>query len=358
MNPTEQQLLDAIRLNPLASQQQLADQLGLSRESVAGHIMRLTRQGRILGKGYLLPDGERLVVLGGANVDLTGQSSAAFRSGDSNPGTLRQSAGGVGRNIAENLARLGQSVSLITLLGRDPNGDWLSERIRLAGIAIDGLLRDPDLPTSTYLAVNDADGQLIGAIADMGISDALTPERLAPLQSRLVAADSLLVEANLPAETLAWVATLPLRGQLYADAVSATKAPRLKPLLPRLTALKVNRSEAAAILDVEGLDDSELIERLHSAGVDLVVLSLGRDGVRLSRAGEQHQQAPFRVDIHSDTGAGDALFAGILHAALRGDALADQAAFGLACAGLTLETDGANHPELTETTVQQWIANR
>lgn len=354
---TETRLLDAIRQNPLASQQQLADQLGLSRESVAGHIMRLTRQGRILGKGYLLPEAEQIVVLGGANVDLTGQSSAAFLPGDSNPGSLRQSAGGVGRNIAENLARLGHSVSLISLIGRDPGGDWLSERIRLAGIGVDGLLRDPDLPTSTYLAMNDANGQLIGAIADMGITDALTPERLAPLQSRLVAADTLLVEANLPAATLAWIATLPLRGRLYADAVSATKAPRLRPLLPKLTALKVNRHEAAAILD-DDLSDDQLLARLHDAGVDQVVLSLGSNGVLLSRAGEHYQQAPYRVEVHSDTGAGDALFAGILHAALNGAGLTDQAAFGLGCAGLTLETDGANHPDLTEISVQQWIAQR
>lgn len=354
----ESRLLDAIRHHPLASQQQLADQLGLSRESVAGHIMRLTRQGKILGKGYLLPEGEQIVVLGGANVDLTGQSSAPFIAADSNPGSLRQSAGGVGRNIAENLARLGHNVSLISLVGRDPGGDWLSERIRLAGIGIDGLLRDPELPTSTYLAMNDANGQLLGAIADMGIIDALTPQRLAPLQSRLVAADTLVVEANLSAETLAWVGTLPLRGRLYADAVSATKAPRLRSLLPRLTALKVNRHEAATILDATGLDDDQLLTRLHQAGVEQLVLSLGSDGVLLSRAGQRYQQAPFRVDIHSDTGAGDALFAGILHAALTGGALADQATFGLGCAGLTLATEGANHPDLTETSVQQWIANR
>lgn len=354
----ETRLLDGIRQNPLASQQQLADQLGISRESVAGHIMRLTRQGKILGKGYLLPEGEQIVVLGGANVDLTGQSAAPFLAGDSNPGSLRQSAGGVGRNIAENLARLGHNVSLISLIGRDPSGDWLVERIRQAGIATDGLLRDGDLPTSTYLAVNDANGQLIGAIADMGISEALTPQRLTPVQSRLVAASSLVVEANLSAATLGWLATLPLRGGLYADAVSATKAPRLRPLLSKLAALKVNRHEAAAILDAEGLDDRELIAGLHNAGVKLVVLSLGRDGVRLSCAGKQHQQAPFQVSVHNDTGAGDALFAGILHAALGGDSLANQAKFGLACAGLTLESDSANHPELTETSVQQWIANR
>lgn len=354
---TEDRLLAAIRANPLATQQQLADRLGLSRESVAGHIMRLTRQGRILGKGYLLPEDERWLVLGGANVDLTGQSSGPFLEGDSNPGHLGQSPGGVGRNIAENLARLGRNTGLVSLVGRDPQGDWLTERIAGAGIGVDGLLRHPEWPTSTYLAMNDADGRLIGAIADMRIIDDLTPERLAPLQSRLVAADTLVVEANLPEATLAWLAGLPLRGRLYADAVSASKAPRLQPLLHRLAGLKVNRAEAAALLGEPVGDDAALAARFLAAGVGQLVLSLGGDGVFLASAGESLHQGPFAGRVRSDTGAGDALFAGIVHAARQGRPLADQAAFGLGCAGMTLEAESANHPDLSEPNVQQWITH-
>lgn len=354
----EERLLTAIRQNPLATQQQLAERLGLSRESVAGHIMRLTRQGRILGKGYLLPEDERWLMLGGANVDLTGQSSGPFLPGDSNPGSLSQSPGGVGRNIAENLARLGRPVSLVSLIGRDPQGNWLAERITEAGIGVDGLLRHPDRPTSSYLAMNDADGHLIGAIADMGITADLTPERLAPLQSRLIAADTLIVEANLPEASLAWLAQLPLRGRLYADAVSASKAPRLQPLLHRLDGLKVNRAEAAALLGEPVDDDEALADRFLAAGVGLLILSLGADGVFLATAEERLHRSPFAGSVRNDTGAGDALFAGIVHSARGGATLTDQAAFGLGCAGLTLEADQANHPNLSESHVQQWITQR
>ncbi|WP_028670678.1 PfkB family carbohydrate kinase [Saccharospirillum impatiens] len=358
MTELEQQLVAAIRATPMATQQQLADQLGISRESVAGHIMRLTRQGVILGKGYLLPDQDRIVVLGGANVDLTGRCSASYRPGDSNPGSLAQSAGGVGRNIAENLAHLGHDVTLITLLGNDSNGDWLQQRIAAAGIRTDGLLRHPSLPTSTYLAMNDHDGQLIGALADMGITDALTPEALAPLRSTLVAADAVVVEANVPEATLAWLATLPLKGALYADAVSTAKAPRLKPLLAHLNVLKVNQSEARALLGQEDTDAEALSNRLISEGVKTVALSLGSNGLLLNTASNQHQQGIYPTHIASDTGAGDALIAGIIHADRAGWTLLHQAAFGLGCAGLTLESAGANHPQLTETKVNQWILDR
>lgn len=358
MTEIEQQLLAAIRATPMATQQQLADQLGLSRESVAGHIMRLTRQGLILGKGYLLPDQDRIVVLGGANVDLTGRCHSTYRPGDSNPGSLSQSAGGVGRNIAENLAHLGHDVTLITLLGNDTNGDWLHQRIAAAGIRTDGLLRHPSLPTSTYLAMNDDQGQLIGALADMNIAEALTPEILAPMRSTLVAADAVVVEANVPEATLAWLATLPLKGTLYADAVSTAKAPRLAPLLPHLTLLKVNQSEAGALLGLSAAEPEKLGQGLLDRGVKTVALSLGRDGLMLCTGQQHYRQGIYPADIASDTGAGDALVAGLIHADRAHWELSQQAAFGLGCAGLTLESNGANHPQLTETTVNQWILDR
>jgi pseudouridine kinase len=358
MSQIEQHLLAAIRATPMATQQQLADQLGLSRESVAGHIMRLTRQGLILGKGYLLPDQDRIVVLGGANIDLTGRCHTTYRPGDSNPGSLAQSAGGVGRNIAENLAHLGHDVTLITLLGKDSNGDWLHQRIAAAGIRTDGLLRHPTLPTSTYLAMNDDQGQLIGALADMNIADALTPDFLAPMRSTLVAADAVVVEANVPEATLAWLATLPLKGTLYADAVSTAKAPRLRPLLSRLKVLKVNQSEASALLELATTEPEALSSQLLTTGVKTVALSLGKNGLMLSTAGEQHQQGTYPTQVASDTGAGDALIAGIIHADRAHWSLPHQASFGLGCAGLTLESDGANCPQLTEMTVNQWILNR
>ncbi len=358
MTPTEQRLLAAIRLNPLATQQQLADELGLSRESVAGHIMRLTRQGKILGKGYLLPEQDRIVVIGGANVDLTGTSSGPYRPEDSNPGHLTQSAGGVGRNIAENLARLGHDVTLVTLLGNDANGHWLRDRILAAGIRTDGLLRHADRPTSSYLAMNDHQGHLVGAIADMGIIDDLTPERLIPLQSLLVSATAVIVEANVPRDTLAWLADLPLHGRLYADAVSTAKAPRLQPLLHRLTGLKVNQSEARAILEKPKASRSSLVNQLLEYGIQTLALSLGSEGLLLAQPEAQCQLPVFRANIKSDTGAGDALLAGLIHGQLSDQSLENQAAFALGCAGMTLESDRANHPQLTEHQVLEWIAQR
>lgn len=361
MKTTETQVLAAIQANPLASQQELAASLGISRESVAGHIMRLTRKGSILGKGYILPAGNTLVVLGGANVDLTGTSAELFRDGDSNPGQVRQSAGGVGRNIAENLARLGNDIAMVTLVGDDSRGRYLIEQAREAGIKTEHILRHSEQATSTYLALNNEQGELIGAIADMAIVEQLTPKLLIERMSLLQSASGLVIEANLPEATLTWLAYQPLNAPLIADAVSATKAVRLKPMLSRLTLLKVNRSEALALLDQSaeaGLSDTDLINGLLERGVRSVLLSLGEQGVRYGSADEQCQLPVPTCDMLSDTGAGDALLAGFIHARNHFDTITEQLHFALTCAAMTLEAPQAVHSQLSAAAVSERLTDQ
>ena len=75
-----------------------------------------------------------VVVVGGANVDLKAQSSEKAIAATSNPGHASLSAGGVGRNIAENLARLGTPTHLVAAIGVDQLGEWLVAEIGRAHV--------------------------------------------------------------------------------------------------------------------------------------------------------------------------------------------------------------------------------
>lgn len=346
---------EAIKLDPLASQQAIADRLGMSRESVAGHIMQLTRLGYILGKGYLLAEQNTYVVVGGANVDINGCSNTALKPNDSNPGTINQSPGGVGRNIAENLARLGELVHLIAPIGLDQRGDWLIEQTRLSGVETLNIFRHDTLPTGTYLAINNDNGQLQAAIADMRIIDTLDEQKLSSKQALLQSAYSIIIDANLSAEVIEWLAKQSLSARIIADAVSTAKAPRLRSILPKLTLLKVNQDEARAILDSAETDPEKLAKALLGAGVDEVLLSLGSQGVLFANAEYSQRKACHPSSSVSDSGAGDALLAGYLSARQQNKNLDQSLSFALACAAMTLESPHANHPELTVQNVTQWI---
>src|SRR6516225_4751167 len=78
-------LLDLIRLNPFISQQELADRLGIKRSSVASHIAQLIRDHRLLGRAYILPGVEPILVAGGANLDHVAQTIRPVAMGTSNP---------------------------------------------------------------------------------------------------------------------------------------------------------------------------------------------------------------------------------------------------------------------------------
>jgi pseudouridine kinase len=68
----EKQILDLIRQNPMISQKELAEKLGITRPGVASHISRLIKEGLILGKGYVLPKKEYVTVIGAVNMDIYG----------------------------------------------------------------------------------------------------------------------------------------------------------------------------------------------------------------------------------------------------------------------------------------------
>ena len=106
MTQREREILNWIEREPMISQQDLADRLGITRSSVAVHISNLTKKGYIAGKGYVLRSGTYAMVVGGVNIDIGGRSDKPLVAADSNPGCVSTALGGVGRNIAHNLCLL------------------------------------------------------------------------------------------------------------------------------------------------------------------------------------------------------------------------------------------------------------
>jgi pseudouridine kinase len=360
MTSREQHILDILRDEPLIAQQALADRLGISRAAVAGHIMQLVRKGLVLGRGYVLAEQGFVLAIGGANMDITGSTPHAVVAHDSTPGQIRCAPGGVARNVAENLARLGHDVRLISAVGNDLFGNRLLESTRRAGVDVRGCLVLDDAVTSTYLSVHGPDGDMALAINDMDILAQITPERLEPGAARVRHARAVLVDCNLSEPALAWIFGHAQADTVFAESVSAYKCRRLLPWLGRVHTLKANRLEAQALTGLP-VDDDAALERaarwLHAQGVQRVVLSLGARGLYWSeRDGPCGWQAAVPVAaVVNATGAGDALMAGLLHGYLQDQAFAASVGFAAACAAMTLDAPQANHVGLSVAAVQQRV---
>lgn len=358
MTRREQEIVAILREDPLISQQALADRLGITRSSVGVHIANLLKKGVILGKGYVIRSDAYVSVLGGANMDIQGFPRRKLLLRDSNPGKVLHSMGGVGRNIAENLARLGVEVKLLTLLGDDLYGQQIRRETGRAGVDMTHAETVPGETTGTYLSLLDETGDMKAAVNAMDIYERMNRsfiDRKHPVLSR---SSMVVLDTNPPEEVLRHLAnTLP--GQKFiADPVSAAKAVKLKDLLPCLHTVKPNRLEAEVLTGVEitGRDSmDEAADVLLEAGVRQVFLTLGPDGTYYCDGQQRGILRANKTQLVNATGAGDAFTAGLVLGNLRDWSIEETARFATGAALLALSHKDTINPYFSEEAVYQTI---
>lgn len=295
-----------------------------------------------------------VAVCGGVNIDIGAHSFAPLRAKDSNPGKVELSLGGVGRNIAHNMRLLGLNVELLTALGGDSRAAQVEESCKTLGIGLSRALRVPDGRTSTYVFVGGSDGDMAVAVADMEICGRLTPDYFASQLAFLNGAAAVVLDTNLPRESLAYLAehcTAPL----FVDPVSTAKAEKLSGLLGHVHTLKPNRIEAELLTGVKITDGKSLraaAGALLLQGVQRVFLSLGEGGVLAAQRGETQIVPICKADAVNATGAGDAMMAALVWSYLTGRSLAESAAAGTAAAALAVESEETINPKLSAEAVE------
>lgn len=301
----------------------------------------------------------RIAVVGGNNMDISATSAAPLVSGDSNPGTVRTGLGGVGRNIAENLARLGQNTSLLTALGGDSFARHVVEQAEQVGLDVSHSLRAPDATSPVYICINDANGDMSVAVNDMALISRITPEIVKQNMDWLTAMEAVVIDTNLPAPTITALAEQ-CRAPIFADAVSTRKAERLLPCLPRLYGLKANRLEIELLTGIAVRDDSDLIvaaNRLHQKGVRYVFISLAAQGAFASFDNDCAISAPFDTPILNTTGCGDAFAAAIVPAVLQNSSIRDILNVGLAAAAVCVQSELAVSEQMSREALYAIIQN-
>jgi pseudouridine kinase len=273
-----------------------------------------------------------IIVIGGANLDIKARSLNLNHFGTSNPSRISTSPGGVARNIAHNLARLGAHVGLITIIGNDHQGQAVLAATKVAGVDV-SRVRETAAATGTYIAILNPDGELVTAVNDMRAVDDITPGVIASFAQDITAANLIVADCNLPLATLEAIAAL-ARDKLFIEPVSVPKSQKLKSLLQSGPIFM-----ASPNLDqIESLTGSRDIvggcNTLHKLGLQNVVAHAGPEGAFISNGDDiDHAPAQSAGPIIDVTGAGDAAVAGLVFALLRGDDLLTAASFGQTLAG-------------------------
>ena len=261
-----------------------------------------------------------IAVVGGVNIDIGGRSDAPLVAGDSNPGRIRSSLGGVGRNIAHNLALLGAKVKLITALGADDGAKRVEASCADLGIDLSDSLYVPDGATSTYLFLADSNGDMALAMNDMAIYEQLTPTFLETKLTTLNAAALVVLDTNLSAEP--------------------------------------NRMEAELLSGVTVTDEASLYraaDTLLAAGLQRAFISLGADGVLAADHERKIHLHNLPARMVNTTGCGDAFMAAVARAFLDGADLETAAKRGLAASAIAMESADTINPAMSLTAVAERI---
>jgi pseudouridine kinase len=287
------------------------------------------------------------VVIGGVNVDVLARPTGPLVPSASNPGRIYVGPGGAGRNVAENLARLGVPVALVASVGAGPVSDMALEHTAASGVDVSAAVRAQGLG-NYYVGIRD--GDTLHAVSDMSAAEALTPGDLDARASLIHEADAVVVDANLHPSTIARAAELMKTSALCLLTVSPAKATRLRGVLARARVIVAAAPEAEALTGSPIRSDRDAMNaaRLLASTRDVVVIvTLAARGlVWLGPEGATWHHA-LSTTVVDPTGAGDAVAAVAVYALLRGMASAPAVRLALAAAAMTLGAEGATHPGLS-----------
>ena len=293
-----------------------------------------------------------IVGAGGANFDIHIRTEKAPVLRDSNPGHLRTSAGGVCRNILENLARLGDNCVLLSAVGADHFGDAVLAACRDAGIDVSHVSRSDELPTSAYIDILDDGGDMFMAANDMRLVTEIPAGYFDWNASVIEGASAVVIDANLNEEQLKTIFRLADGLPVFADPVSAAKAPVLKPFLSKLTLIKPNRMELEALTGLPcGTDEeiSDAAEELLRRGAKQVVVSLGARGCwSFGRGASLIRAVDCDLPVVNASGGGDAFMAGLVHSFLNGADKETMLHYALACGRIAILSEDTINYCLTE----------
>jgi pseudouridine kinase len=304
---------------------------------------------------YPIPNPEGPVLLiGAAGVDILGRLRGEPEESSSNPARIRMAYGGVVRNIAENLARLGQETILLTAVGEDQTGTALLENAADAGVDIRRVLRTPDYPTGAYIGVVGLRGEIHLALDDMRIITQVTPGYLEENAALFKEASLLALDTNLSKETLRKAFSLARQARLpvVADPTTATLTHRLFPYLDRLFMVVPNEVEAGLLCDRELVPGKrhqamEAAKHLVAQGVQIAIITMAKMGVVYATSAASGHIPALRTEIVDPTGAGDALTAAVIFGLLNDFELDDALQLGVSAASLALRYQGAAIPDLS-----------
>lgn len=287
----------------------------------------------------------RIVVIGSLNVDFLVSADRVPTAGETLKGTdFQLMPGGKGANQAAGCARLGAEVTLIGAVGADAFGDMLLENLAEIGIGIETIARIPHAATGTAAVLRtQADNRIL---VIPGANEHCTPEWAAQWEERIAAADLVLLQLEIPLETVRCGIELAHRHnvRVVVNPAPADDIPEAD--LKKISVFTPNETEFAYYtgMNPDSMTDEMLAERMlewqDRYGHTLIV-TRGAKGCSFIEEGQLRTIPAEKVEVVDTTGAGDAFNAGLCTSLASGLSLDKAIAIGNRVAARVVTEAGA-----------------
>lgn len=292
-------------------------------------------------------------VIGGINIDIKGLPTNKLLSDTSNPGSIYLSPGGVGRNIAHNLALLDVPVCFFGAIGEDVFGSRVLSKTEVAGVNVTYVQVLNNQHTGMYLSILDGSHELALAISDMEITHCVDKQYIDKHRGIIQRSSFVILETNLELEVLEYVLELCRQKNIpcLINPVSVEKSQKLHGMDDGFEYITPNRAELGALChrEIHHLDELEELCAQFSGKCEHILVTLGEDGVyyynRTDRKGRLYPS--FKTRIVDPNGAGDAFVAGLVCGVFRNFAMDGCIQLGMAAAHLTIQSEDTVNEELS-----------
>ena len=300
-----------------------------------------------------------ICVIGGANIDIIGSSIDPLQNFDSNPGEISIAYGGVGRNIAQICALLGENIKFVTCFSGDSYGQSMKEDCKRLGMDVSMSSTVEDLPSSMYIALLDNNRDMKLGMSDMRILRRMDAKMLQPILETLHEDDIIIIDSNLDMESIEYIATH-AKARIAADPVSAHKAARLKSVLNHLDIFKPNQFEASELTGIWIKDEETARQSLDwfiGHGVKEVIISMADRGILLGTKEHKTWFTHRQINMENATGGGDSLLGAYVASRLAGKSPLESMRFGISAAVISIEQDAVRRRNLNTEEVNAKISD-
>ena len=283
-------------------------------------------------------------------MDIMGFPNKELKYEDSVLGKCTIAAGGVGRNIAENLARLSINVKFISAFGNDFFSKELVRELEVIGIDISHSLFTKG-KAATHLALMNAQNDMTYGIASLDIIQNLTISFLQKQKTIFSDAKFIVIDANIPLESMVWMSSEFKTTPIYVDVVSTHFAKQLQPIISKFHTIKTNRIEAEIItgIKLQAIDDyKKTALYLMNKGVKRIFITAGKEGAFYADETSDGWIPSLVVKVQNTTGAGDAFMAGVVYASVGKKCIKICAKTGTKAAAIALESEKVVNMNMSE----------